>query len=137
MGSDGRGPDGRFKPGHHFAKGSNGLARRVQLLRSALLAHVTPEDIGEIVRVLLEKAKAGDVVAIRELLNRSVGKPVAPVELVGPDGDPVPGLTMSDVQLAVIEALADEPRAKVKVAQKLRELHVRAGQRTAGNGTPA
>ncbi len=44
-------------------------------LRSALLDAVTPEDIADAVRALIERAKAGDVAAIRELLDRCIGKP--------------------------------------------------------------
>ena len=44
-------------------------------LRSLILEAVTEDDLREIVKTLVERAKGGDVVAIRELLNRLVGKP--------------------------------------------------------------
>jgi hypothetical protein len=125
--------NGRFKPGHQYARG-NPLNRRVQKLRAALLARVTVEDLRQVVDALLVKAKAGDVVAARELLNRTVGKPVAPVEVSGPDGERLgAGLSLGDVQLAIIEALADEPSARLKVAQTLKELHERERERAAGD----
>jgi len=70
-----RGPDGRFRPGNRAAKG-NPHAAAVARLRSALLAAVTPDDVAEIVRALVAKARRGDVVAARELLSRVLGPPV-------------------------------------------------------------
>jgi hypothetical protein len=129
--------NGRFKHGHQYAKG-NPLARRVQKLRAALLGRVGVGDIRQVVDALLAKAKAGDIVAIRELLNRTVGKPVAPVDLSGPDGGRLgPGLSLADVQLAIVEALADEPGARLKVAQALKELHERQRERPSGDGPGA
>ncbi len=65
---------GRFLPGNPGGRG-NPFAKRVAALRSALLDAVTPDDIAAAVRALIEKAKAGDVAAIRELLDRCIGKP--------------------------------------------------------------
>jgi hypothetical protein len=123
--SNGREPNGRFTTGNGFSRG-NPLSRRVNRLRAELLRAVTPQDVRDVVQVLLAKAKGGDVAAARELLNRALGKPVAPVELSGPDGERLgTGLSLADVQLAIVEALADEPGARVKVAQALKELHER------------
>lgn len=44
-------------------------------MRSAILAAVTPEDIDAIVRAMIQRAKGGDMVATKELLDRAVGKP--------------------------------------------------------------
>jgi hypothetical protein len=133
MAVNGRASNGQFLHGHGFARG-NPLNRRVQKLRMALLDAVTDDDIREVVGVLLTRAKGGDLAAIRELLNRTIGKPIAPVELLGADGEPLAGLTLADVQLAVVEALAEEPAAKVKVAEALRELHDRSRPRPAEDG---
>jgi hypothetical protein len=65
---------GRFQPGNPGGRG-NPFAKRVAALRSALLDAVTPEDIAAAVRALIDRAKAGDVAAIRELLDRCIGKP--------------------------------------------------------------
>ena len=64
----------------------NPHARRVHRLRSALLDAVTPDDIGEIVQKLISMAKSGDIAAIKELLDRTLGKPIARGELTGADG---------------------------------------------------
>ena len=76
MASDGRDPvTGRFAPGWRGGKG-NPLARRVGRLRAELLRAVTPEDIRGVVDALLAEARGGNVAAIRELLDRTLGKPV-------------------------------------------------------------
>ena len=77
MASDGRDPvTGRFAPGWRGGKG-NPLARRVGRLRAELLRAVTPEDIRGVVDALLAEARGGNVAAIRELLDRTLRKPVA------------------------------------------------------------
>ena len=43
---------------------------------SALLKAVTPNDLREVVSALLSQAKAGDVPAAKELLQRLLGPPV-------------------------------------------------------------
>ncbi len=45
-------------------------------MRAALLQAVTVGDIKAIVGKLVEQAKGGDIAAIRELLDRAIGKPV-------------------------------------------------------------
>lgn len=65
---------GRFTPGNPGGRG-NPFAKRVAALRSALLDAVTPDDIAAAARALIAKAKSGDVPAIRELLDRCIGKP--------------------------------------------------------------
>ena len=71
----GLGSDGRFAPGNRAARG-NPHARRVALLRAALLRSVRPEDLAAVALALLAKAKDGDVAAARELLQRLLGPPV-------------------------------------------------------------
>src|SRR5688500_13635947 len=71
---NGRGGNGRFAPGNKLAKG-NPFARRVARLRSALLKAVSPADLREVAAALLRQAKAGDVPATRELLQRLLGPP--------------------------------------------------------------
>lgn len=66
---------GRFLPGNRGGPG-NPFARRVGELREALLAEVSPEDLRAIVRVLVDQAKSGDVAAAREVLLRTLGRPV-------------------------------------------------------------
>src|SRR5262249_1693262 len=55
----GRGPDGRFCKGNKGGPG-NPYARQVAALRQAFLAAVTGEDIANIAKVMIEKAKQGD-----------------------------------------------------------------------------
>jgi hypothetical protein len=55
--------------------------RRVQKLRAALLRSVTPDDLCAIVAALVSAAKAGDVAAAREVLDRTIGKSV-PMDLL-------------------------------------------------------
>jgi hypothetical protein len=71
----GRAPGGRFAPGNSGGPG-NPHAAAVGRLRAAMLAAVSPEDVAAIVRQLVELAKGGSVPAIREVLDRTVGKPV-------------------------------------------------------------
>jgi hypothetical protein len=73
-GDNGRGPNGRFGAGNRFATG-NPRHRQTAELRAALFAAVSSKDIEAVVATLVEKARSGDVVAIRELLDRVLGKP--------------------------------------------------------------
>ena len=72
-GSNGRDRSGRFSAGNKLAKG-NPFAKQAQQLRVALFRAVTKRDIKAIVAKLVEAAKAGDVVAAREVLDRTIGK---------------------------------------------------------------
>ncbi len=69
-----RGEGGRFLPGTRGGPG-NLMAKRTHELRTALYSAVTEADIAAAVRKLIELARGGDVVAIRELLDRTIGKP--------------------------------------------------------------
>lgn len=75
-GDNGKGRDaaGRFAPGWKGGPG-NPYAARVAKLRALILDAVTEGDLKAIVRVLVQQAKAGDIVAARELLNRLIGRP--------------------------------------------------------------
>ena len=71
-------PNGRTARGR-FAKGNPGgpgnpYARRVADLRAALLESVTEQDIRAVARALVKRAKEGEIPAIRELLDRLMGK---------------------------------------------------------------
>ena len=77
---DGNG-DGRDRASGRFAKGwrggkGNPHARQVARLRSTLLRAVTPTALKAAVNALLREAQSGNVAAIRELLDRTLGKPV-------------------------------------------------------------
>jgi hypothetical protein len=70
---NGRTATGRFANGNPGGPG-NPHGRRVADLRAALLDAVTPEDIYAVAKALVARAKAGEVAAIRELLDRVMGK---------------------------------------------------------------
>ena len=72
---NGRSAGGRFGPGNRCARG-NPHARRVARLRAELLRAVEPQDLRDVVAALLAKAKAGEIAAVRELLQRLLGPPV-------------------------------------------------------------
>jgi hypothetical protein len=74
--TNGRTISGQFASGNKGGPG-NPHARRVARLRSALLRAVTPDDLTAVVNALLTQAKAGDVQAAKELLQRLLGPPVA------------------------------------------------------------
>ena len=79
-GNNGRDKQGRFIVGNKGGPG-NPHAKQVALLRAALLSAVTPEDLHDVIRVLIEKALSGNVSAIKELLDRLYGKPKVAVEM--------------------------------------------------------
>ncbi len=66
---------GRFVKGWRGGKG-NPLAGKVAKLRAAMINAVSEEDLREVIVAMLAEAKAGDVSAARELLDRLLGKPV-------------------------------------------------------------
>ena len=78
--SNGRDTNGRFTTGNSGGPG-NPHAKQVAVMRAALLSAVTPEDLHDVIRVLIEKALSGNVSAIKELLDRLYGKPKVAVEM--------------------------------------------------------
>lgn len=70
---DGRGAGGRFVAGNRHGRG-NPHAKQHAMLRETLLSAVTPDDLRAVVRGLVEQAKAGNVPAARELLDRVIGR---------------------------------------------------------------
>jgi hypothetical protein len=74
-GAPGRDKTGRFRTGNAGGPG-NPLAGKIAKLRAALVEAVTDDDIREIARALIASAKSGDTRAIKELLDRTIGRPV-------------------------------------------------------------
>lgn len=72
-GNDERDSRGRFAKGNHLGVG-NPLAGRAAKIRAFLLQELTDEDVKKIADRLIRMAVGGDIVAIRELLDRTVGK---------------------------------------------------------------
>jgi hypothetical protein len=73
-GANGRAADGKFAPGNRSAKG-NPFGRRLAAMRQAVLNAVSEDDVQEIMSVLLQQAKEGDVAAAKLVLQYAVGKP--------------------------------------------------------------
>lgn len=73
-------PDGKFAKGNRLGKG-NPHAAKVAKLRTALIKAVDADDLTAIIKKLVERAKAGDVIAAREILDRCLGKANQPLEL--------------------------------------------------------
>lgn len=71
--ASGRSPAGRFGPGNPGGPG-NPHAKQVASLRTAMLDAVTPAEIKALMKVLMTQAKGGDVRAIREIFDRTLGK---------------------------------------------------------------
>ena len=71
--ANGRTPRGQFAKGNLGGPG-NPYARRVADLRAALLESVTEQDIRAVARALVKRAKEGEVPAVRELLDRLLGR---------------------------------------------------------------
>jgi hypothetical protein len=65
---------GKFAKGNRLGQG-NPLAGRAAKIRAVLLKKFTPSQAGEICDVLITMAKGGDIAAIRELFDRTAGKP--------------------------------------------------------------
>lgn len=80
---------GRFVAGNPGGPG-NPYVRRVAEIRAALLDAVSLDDLRAVVVAVVEKAKAGDVAAAREIFDRLMGKPTQDVrqEITG-DGGPI------------------------------------------------
>src|SRR5438132_12931358 len=74
-GHNGRDNGGRFTPGNKLGRG-NPFNKRACELRSALMESVSVDDVQKIIAALVKLAKSGDVVAAREILDRTIGKPV-------------------------------------------------------------
>ncbi len=73
--SDGRDAGGKFTAGNNYGRG-NPLGKACNDLRVALINRVRPDDIQDIVDMLLLKAKKGNLRAVREILNRTIGLPI-------------------------------------------------------------
>jgi len=66
---------GRFAPGNTLSRGhTNHRAKRQQEYKEAILRAVSPNDLRAIVRKLVEMAKAGNLAAIKEVLDRCLGR---------------------------------------------------------------
>ena len=69
-----RGEVGRFLPGNAGGPGKP-YARKAATLRGSLINAVTHEDIEAIIHSQVEKAKQGDTVAAKFIVERILGRP--------------------------------------------------------------
>ena len=72
-GDNGRGAGGRFTKGNSGGPGAP-HAGAVGRLRAVMIAAVSDADMAAIVRVLVKEAMTGNIAAIKEVLDRTVGK---------------------------------------------------------------
>lgn len=79
--ANGRGANGRFVKGEYPGGPGNPFARQVAQLRAKLLQSVTEDDVEKVAKRLVALAKKGNIAAIRELLDRCLGKPQQNVDL--------------------------------------------------------
>jgi hypothetical protein len=75
-GGNGQGRNGRFLSGNKLGRG-NPLAGRAAKLRAVLLRALTPSDMKAIADRLVVMAKKGDLAAIKELFDRTIGRAAA------------------------------------------------------------
>ena len=85
-GDNGRDGGGRFVKGNAGGPG-NPHAASVARLRARIVEAVTDGDLADVVRALVQAAKAGEPWAVRELLDRLIGKPKAADDDAGDGGD--------------------------------------------------
>ncbi len=77
-----RGEGGRYLPGTKGGPG-NPHPKKVARLRTKLFEWVTDDDLKEVIDELVAMAKGGDIQAIKELLDRMLGKANQPIEVEG------------------------------------------------------
>jgi len=82
-GPNGRDGLGRFAKGNPGGPGNPNI-RNVNRWRAVLAESVTVEQIKAVIEILVVKAKLGEAWAIHELLDRVLGKAVAPVVQADP-----------------------------------------------------
>jgi len=97
--TNGRDGGGRFAAGNRAASGHK-RREHIARLRNAFTNCLTQDDIVCIVEKLLELSKAGDVQAIRLLLDRAIGKP----ETVDAEHDQ---LTLAERRESLLRELAE------------------------------
>ena len=86
---NGKDGNGRFVKGNTLGNGGKDHKATSQgrILKSALCGAITRQDIEDIAKGLIAKAKKGDVLAARELFDRLWGR--APQAITGEDGGPI------------------------------------------------
>ena len=110
-GSDGRDSHGRCCKGNRSGPG-NPIAQQVSQIRRVLLSAVTEEDLVDIVQSLINKAKAGDTLAAREIMDRLMGKTKVTMEI-----EPPPERTEQEIRTDVLMLLRENPDVARELAK--------------------
>ena len=80
-GNNGRNGKGRFLPGNRAAVGHvDPNTLRLRAWRKVML-EVEPEALRKVLAVLVAEAEAGEPWAVRELLDRTLGKAIQPIDM--------------------------------------------------------
>ena len=127
------GANGRDAKGH-FAKGNAGgpgnpHVRRVASFRKLILSAVSAEDFLAVVAALVEKAKAGDIAAIRELFDRLLGKQKSTAELLEEERTEAETLAAIRQRLERLSERLQEADNAASTADSVRPNHARNGAR--------
>ncbi len=95
-GKNGRDANGRFTKSNPGGPG-NPLAGRVAKFRAALLSAVSENDLKAIAKKLVAKAKTGNIPAIKELLDRTVGR----MPIMDDDDQDEPGRVIPTIEILI------------------------------------
>jgi hypothetical protein len=130
--SNGRDTAGRFTTGNKLSKG-NPQHRRMAEARRKLHAAVSDDDLAEIVRKLVEKAKAGEPWATRYLLDQLAGRAMESISIETDPG-------RDEAFEATKEAFAALPEPKrmefSRTIHALRRVGIEAAQTREGETWP-
>jgi hypothetical protein len=121
---------GKFAPGNKGGPG-NGMARRMHAMRKVFADCVTEDDVKDAYAELMKAVRAGDMTAIREFFDRTLGKASQAVEISGPDGS---SLDLTTVVSVIMLALGDDQDARGRVAAAFRRMGSIDGLDAAGLG---
>ena len=84
------------KPNGDFAKGNTAGAKttnrehaKAMDFKRIFQSAITEQDMLDIAKAMLTKAKGGDVKAAKEVLDRCMGKPEQPVQVSGDNDNPI------------------------------------------------
>jgi hypothetical protein len=80
-GDPGRGPDGKFSRGNRHGRG-NAVARRGAAYRVELFRAITPAKFREVITTMVTEAVAGEGWAVKEFLDRVLGKAMPMTEMI-------------------------------------------------------
>lgn len=81
-GTNGKDPKtGKFLPGNKLGTGGDPYAARKTQFRTVLMEAFTPAEMLKVANALLKAARKGEPWAVRELLDRMLGKPKEHLEL--------------------------------------------------------